>query len=135
MSQSEGMDLYSREFALSAGEGSLLGVTVLDVVAHGGRMRTRHVAQRTLVVVHCTMKNNVKRIKECSHVTIFSLIFKSLISVRYGLFPLLDSDSDSESHSDSKPYGYIVLCKTCFHCTDSDSDPYFLFLYRTGIVV
>ena len=29
----------------------------------------------------------------------------------YGLFPLPDSDSDS----DSKPYGYIVSCRTCFH--------------------
>ena len=48
-------DLYLREFALSAGEGSLLGVAVLNVVADGGRMRTRHVTQRTLVVVHWTM--------------------------------------------------------------------------------
>ena len=35
---------------------------------------------------------------------------------------LLDSDSDLESDLDSKPYDYIVLCRTCFHCTDSDSD-------------
>ena len=40
----------------------------------------------------------------------------------YGLFPLPDSDSDSDSYSDSKPYGYIELCRTCFHCTDLDSD-------------
>ena len=51
-SRSVWLDLYSREFALSAGEGSLLGVAVLDVVAHGGRMGTGHVTQRTLVVVH-----------------------------------------------------------------------------------
>ena len=31
--------------------------------------------------------------------------------------------------------GYIVLCRTCSHCTDSDWDPYFLFLCRTGIRV
>ena len=30
----------------------------------------------------------------------------------YDFFPLPDSDS--------KTYGYIVLCRTCFHCTDSD---------------
>ena len=30
-------------------------------------------------------------------------------------FPLPDSDSDLNSDSDSKPYGYIVLCRTCFH--------------------
>ena len=32
-----------------------------------------------------------------------------------GSFPLPDSDSDSDSDLDSKPYGYIVLCRTCFH--------------------
>ena len=32
-----------------------------------------------------------------------------------GLFPLPDSNSDSDLDSDSKPYGYIVLCRTCFH--------------------
>ena len=32
----------------------------------------------------------------------------------YGSFPLPDSDSDSDSDLDSKPYGYIVLCRTCF---------------------
>ena len=30
--------------------------------------------------------------------------------------------------SNSKPCGYIVLCRTCSHCTDLDSDPYSLFL-------
>ena len=30
-----------------------------------------------------------------------------------GSFTLPDSDSDSDL--DSKPYGYIVLCRTCFH--------------------
>ena len=37
--------------------------------------------------------------------------------------------------SDSKPNGYIILCRTCSHCTDFDSDPYLLFLYRTGVRV
>ena len=47
----------------------------------------------------------------------------------YGLVTLPDSNSDS------KLDGYIVLCRTCSHCTDSDSDPYSLFVYRTGIRV
>ena len=32
-----------------------------------------------------------------------------------GSFLLPDSDSESDSDSDFKPYGYIVLCRTCFH--------------------
>ena len=40
-----------------------------------------------------------------------------------------------DSDSDSKPKGYIVLCRTYSHFTDSNSDPYSLFLYRTGIRV
>ena len=39
--------------------------------------------------------------------------------------------SGTDSNSDSKPDGYIVLCRICSHCTDSD--PYSLFPYRTGI--
>ena len=34
-----------------------------------------------------------------------------------------------------RPDGYIVVCRTCSHCTDVDSDPYSLFLCRTGIRV
>ena len=40
-----------------------------------------------------------------------SIRLLDIIWYNNGLFPLLDSDSDS----DSKPYGYIVLCRTCFH--------------------
>ena len=40
------------------------------------------------------------------------------------------TDSGADSDSDSKLDGYIVLCRTRSHCTDSDSDPYSLFLYR-----
>ena len=36
-------------------------------------------------------------------------------------FTLTGTDLDTDS--DSKPDGYIVLWKTCPHCTDSDSDP------------
>ena len=30
----------------------------------------------------------------------------------------------TESDSDSKPDDYIVLCRTCSHCIDSDLNPY-----------
>ena len=40
-----------------------------------------------------------------------------------------------DSDLDSTPDGYIVLCRTWSHCTDSDWDPYSLFLHRTGILV
>ena len=42
----------------------------------------------------------------------------------YGLFTLPDTDSGTDSDSDSEHDGYIVLCRTCSHCMDSDSDPY-----------
>ena len=35
-----------------------------------------------------------------------------------GVFTLPDTNSDS----DFKPEGYIVLYRNCFHCTDSDLD-------------
>ena len=35
----------------------------------------------------------------------------SMCSYPYSLFSLLDADSNS----DSEPYGYIVLCRTCVH--------------------
>ena len=50
-------------------------------------------------------------------------------------FTLTEINSVTDSDSDSKPNGYIVLCKMCSHCTDLDSDPYSLFLFRTGIRV
>ena len=40
------------------------------------------------------------------------------------LFTLPDTDSDTDSDSDSKPDGYMVRCKICSHCTDSNSDSY-----------
>ena len=46
----------------------------------------------------------------------------------YGLFPMPHSDSDSVSDSDSKPYGYVVLCRTCFNSLG------FRFLSLTGTV-
>ena len=39
----------------------------------------------------------------------------------YGSFTLMETDSDS----DSKPDGYIVLCRTFSHCTDPDHYSYF----------
>ena len=50
----------------------------------------------------------------------------------YGSFTLRSTDSGTmgtDSDSDFKPDDYIVLCRTCSHCTDSDSDPYSLFLH------
>ena len=37
-----------------------------------------------------------------------------------GLFTFQVTDSGTDSDSDSKPDNYIVLCRTCSHCTDSD---------------
>ena len=50
-------------------------------------------------------------------------------------FTLSETGSGMGSDSDSKPNGYIVLYRTCSHCTDLDPDPYSLFLYKTGIRV
>ena len=52
-----------------------------------------------------------------------------------GSFTLMETDFGTNSDSDSKPDGYIVLCRTSLHCTDTDSDPYFLVQYRTGIQI
>ena len=49
----------------------------------------------------------------------------------YGLFTLTETDLDSDSKHD----GYIVICRTCSHSTGLHSDPYSLFLCRTGIRV
>ena len=38
---------------------------------------------------------------------------------RYGLFKLTETDSGTDSDSDSKPNCYVVLFRTCWHCTDS----------------
>ena len=35
------------------------------------------------------------------------------------LIPLPDSDLDLDLDLDSKPYGYTLLCRACFDCTDS----------------
>ena len=42
-----------------------------------------------------------------------------------GSFTLTETDSGTDS--DSKPDSYIVLCRTCSHFTDSESDPYSYF--------
>ena len=41
-----------------------------------------------------------------------------------GSFTLPDPDSDSDSHLDSKPYGYIVLFRTFYIGSDLDPDPF-----------
>ena len=52
-----------------------------------------------------------------------------------GLFTFTETDSGTDSDSDSEPDGYTVLFRICTHDTDSDLDPYSLFLYTTGIRV
>ena len=42
-----------------------------------------------------------------------------------GSFTLTETDSGTHSDSDCKPNGYIVLCRTSSHCTNSDSYFYF----------
>ena len=57
----------------------------------------------------------------------FYHLFTSFLSVTYGLFTLPETDSGTDLDSGSKPHCYIVQCRTCSHCTDSDLDsaPYF----------
>ena len=53
----------------------------------------------------------------------------------HGSFTLPETDLGTDSDFDSKRNDYIVLCRTFSHCTDSNSDSYSLFLYRSGIGV
>ena len=53
--------------------------------------------------------------------------------VAFGLITL--SDSDMGTDSDSESYGYIVLCRTSYHCTESNLKPYSLFLHSTRILL
>ena len=43
--------------------------------------------------------------------------------VAFGLITLPDSATGTDSDSDSESDGYIVLCRTCSHCTDYNLDP------------
>ena len=62
-----------------------------------------------------------------------------------GWLTLPDTDSVTESDLDSKPDGYIILCRKCSHYTDSDPYidfdpqsrlyPFLAWLYRIGIRV
>ena len=49
----------------------------------------------------------------------------------YGSFTLTWTNLGTDSDSDSKPDGYIVLCRIYSQCTDSDLDPN---LSRTGFL-
>ena len=60
---------------------------------------------------------------------------RAVLTHHYGSFTLLETDSGTNSDSDSEQNGYIVLYRICSNCTGSDSDPYSLLLYRTGIWV
>ena len=53
-----------------------------------------------------------------------SLYLNGFFSPCYGSFVLPDTDSSTNSDSDSKPDSYIVVCRTCSHCMDSESGPY-----------
>ena len=66
-------------------------------------------------------------------IILFKVFLVEILFIALWLLTLTETDSSSDS--DSKPNGYIVLCRTCSHCTDLDSDPFFLFLYRTRIRV
>ena len=46
-----------------------------------------------------------------------------------------DSDTDADSDSDSKSYGSLYNAEHVRTCTDLDSDPYFIFVCRTGMRV
>ena len=74
----------------------------------------------------------VRKFCFCNKKSCFNSSIKGLNRVelqeRNGSFTVPGTDSDS----DSKPDGFIALCRTCSHCTDSDLDPYFC---RTGIRV
>ena len=43
-------------------------------------------------------------------------------------------DSVTDSDSDSKSHSYIVLYRTCSHCTDSDSDPQSILYPFLGLI-
>ena len=66
--------------------------------------------------------------------TVFGISFSIGIGVGQRKHAILQ-DLDTGRDSDSKPDGYIVLCRTCSHCIDLDSDTCSLFLHRIRIQV
>ena len=58
------------------------------------------------------------------------LLIAHLVNWLNDSFSLTETNSGADSDSDSKPNGYIVLCRICSHCTDLDLGPYSLFLQR-----
>ena len=102
----------------------LLATSLNSYSVNGCRFSFRNVVD----VVGCS--NKLSKIKRTF------IVFKEISKIESnGSFTLNETDSGTDPDSDSKPDGYIVLCRTCSHCTDSDMDPYSLFLYRTGIPV
>ena len=67
---------------------------------------------------------------QCEHVlhsTMWPLGLESeseSVNINEPLFTLPDSDSDSDSELDSKPNGYIALCRSFHINSDPDLDPY-----------
>ena len=67
------------------------------------------------------LKVNGYLMRICSFYCASYLQSRNIVCMQYyGLFP--DTDSATDSDSDSKPDGYIVLYRNCFHCMHSDSD-------------
>ena len=69
--------------------------------------------------IHCAIFNITMNVNGWRH-TVPNCIFYVTYHNKWprnGSFTLPDTDLDS------KPDGYIVLCRTCSHCTDSDSNP------------
>ena len=92
----------------------------------GNRIPVLHVSR---AMQHLTLLQYWVHHTMCHQVERLSLV------TPMGSFTLLETDSGTDSDSYSKPDGYIVLCRTCSHCTDVDSDPHSLYLCRTGIRV
>ena len=59
------------------------------------------------------------RLPQISHQRVPKIFTKkSLFFETSDSFTLPEKDSSTDSDSDSKPNGYIVLFRTCSHCTD-----------------
>ena len=73
------------------------------------------VASVDLRIFHCKSTMNLYYRDELHVIMCIQLL-------SYGLFTLMEMDSDTDSDLDSKPDGYFVLSRN-FHTVQSDSDP------------
>ena len=80
--------------------------------------------------VHLELEEMMAEFMGCEEAILYSYGFATIASaipayakrgdvifwyVTNGIFPLRNSDSDSDADLDSKPYGYMVLCRACLH--------------------